>query len=121
MLYTIAVVLLILSLEAQLRCPRRRRARPGGLHAARGSSGMLGRGRGAAVARHEVEDGAHLLEHAVALGQHPAIFQRDPGALVLAVAALHLLVHALLHFALEDPRSRGLVVVGNLENVRSAI
>jgi hypothetical protein len=30
-------------------------------------------------------------------------------------------VHALLHFALENPRSRRLVVVGNLEDVRSTI
>lgn len=77
------------------------------------------RGRwGAAVARYVVEDGAHLVEHAVALRQVSAFFEGNPRALVLAVPALHLLVDALLDLALEDAGARGLVVVGDLEDVR---
>lgn len=78
---------------------------------------MLGGRRGASVAGDIVEDGPHLVEDAVALGKMAALFEGDPGALVLAIAALDLLVHALLHFALEDAGARRLVVVGHLEDV----
>lgn len=64
-----------------------------------------------------VEDGAHPVQHIVALSQSAAIFQRNPGALVLSIAALHLLVDALLDLALEDAGAGGLVVVGHLEDM----
>lgn len=38
--------------------------------------------------------------------------------LVFAISTLHLLVHALLHLALQDTRARRLVVVGDFEDVR---
>ena len=78
---------------------------------------MLGGRRRAPVAGHEVEDGSHLLEHAVAFRQHASVGERDPCALVLAVATLHFFVDALLHLALEDAGARRLVVVGYLEDV----
>ena len=78
---------------------------------------MLGRRRRAPVAGNVVEDGAHLFEHAVALGESAALIEGNPGALVLAIAALNLFVHAFLHLALEDARASGLVVVGDFEDV----
>ena len=82
---------------------------------------MLGRRWRAPVTRDVVEDGAHLVQHTIPLCQMSPLLEGYPCALVFTISTLDLLVHALLHFALEDPRSRGLVVVGNLENVRSAI
>jgi hypothetical protein len=38
--------------------------------------------------------------------------------LIFAVASLHLLMHSLLHFSLQDPRSRRLVVCRSLQDVR---
>lgn len=38
--------------------------------------------------------------------------------LIFAVSSLDLLVHALLHFALEDSRSRRLIVLSSFENMR---
>ena len=78
---------------------------------------MLGRRRRAAVARDIVEDGAHLVQDAVALCQMASLLQRYPCALVFAITTLDLFVHALLDFALEDAGSRRLVVVGYLEDV----
>lgn len=79
---------------------------------------MLWRGWRAPVAGHVVEDGAHLVQHAVALGKVSPLLERYPRALVLSIAALDLLVDALLDFALQDAGARGLVVVGHLEDVR---
>jgi hypothetical protein len=79
---------------------------------------MLGRRRRAPVAGYVVEDGAHLVQHAVALSQVPPDIQRYPCALVFAIAALHLLVHAFLYFALEDAGSGRLVVLGYLKDMR---
>jgi hypothetical protein len=90
-----------------------------GFHSVRRSRGMLRRRRWAPVARHIVEDGSHLVQHAVALGQVAPLLERYPCALVLSIAALHLLVHALLHFALEDAGPGGLIVVGYLEDMGS--
>jgi hypothetical protein len=78
---------------------------------------MFGRRRRAPVARHIVEDGAHLVQYAVALCQMAALLERYPCALVFAITALDLFMHALLDFALEDTGSGGLVVVGYLEDV----
>lgn len=80
---------------------------------------MLGRRRRAPVAGYVVEDGAHLVQHPIPLRQMSPLLEGDPSALVFAIATLHLLVHALLHFALEDTGSGGLIVVGYLEDVGS--
>ena len=78
---------------------------------------MLGRRRRAPVAGYVVEDGAHLVQHAIALCKVPPLLERYPSTLIFAIAALNLLMHALLHFALENSGSGWLVVVGYLENV----
>ena len=39
--------------------------------------------------------------------------------LIFPIASLHLLVHSLLHLSLQNPRTSRLVVVGDLENMRS--
>jgi hypothetical protein len=88
-------------------------ALPWRLHSVRRSRGMLGRRRWTPVTRHIVEDGAHLVQHAVALCKLAPLLERYPCPLVLSISALHLLVHSLLHFALEDAGSGWLVVVGN--------
>jgi hypothetical protein len=80
---------------------------------------MLGRRRRTPVAGYVVEDGAHLVQDAVALCKLAPLLKRYPCSLVLSISALHLLVHALLHFALEDTGSGGLVIVGNLEDMCS--
>jgi len=80
---------------------------------------MLGRRGWAPVARHVVEDGSHLVQDAVALGKVAPLLERYPCSLVLSVSALHLLVHAFLHFALEDTGSGRLVIFGDLQDVGS--
>lgn len=80
---------------------------------------MFGRWRRASVAGDVVEDGAHLVEDAVALCQVAAFLERNPCALVLSIAALDLLVDAFLDLALEDTGARRLVVLGYLEDVGS--
>jgi hypothetical protein len=75
---------------------------------------MLRRRRRTPVARDVVKDGAHLMQHTVALRQMTTFLERYPCALVLSISALHLLMHALLHLALQDACSRRLVIVGNL-------
>jgi hypothetical protein len=78
---------------------------------------MFRRRRRTSVSRYVVEDGQHLLEHAVALGQHAPVVQRHPGPLVLSVPALHFFVYAFLDFALEDSGTGRLVEVGDFEDV----
>lgn len=80
---------------------------------------MLGRWGRALVTGDVIEYGSHFLQHAVSLSQTAPLFERYPCALVFAIATLDLLVHALLHLALEDAGSRRLVIVGYLEDVRS--
>ena len=79
---------------------------------------MLGRRRRTPVARYVVENGAHLVQHTVALRKMPPLLQRDPSTLVFAIATLNLFMHTLLHLALEDSGSGGLVIVGYFEDVR---
>ena len=43
---------------------------------------------------------------------------RYPLTLIFPIATLNLLVNAFLHLTLENPRPRGLVIVGYLQDVR---
>lgn len=78
---------------------------------------MLGRRWRAPVAWYIVENGSHLFQDAIALCKVATFLKWNPCALILSIATLHLLVNALLHFALEDTGSGRLVVIGYLEDV----
>jgi hypothetical protein len=95
---------------------------------------MLGGGRGAIIARNELEDGAKLLIDIVALRQSLTTLKRDPGTfqmsvmllltiaqciltLVFAISALNFLMDIFLDLPLEDSCARGLVEPGGFEDM----
>ena len=80
---------------------------------------MLRRRRRASVAGDEIEDGRDAIEYAMLLGKRTTFCQRDPCALVFAIAALDFLVYALLHFSFQDSGSCWFVKAGNLQDVSS--
>ena len=53
----------------------------------------------------------------VSFGKFDSNVERDPGALVLAVASLDFFVDALLDFALENTRSLGFVEADDFEDL----
>ena len=79
---------------------------------------MLGSRRRAAVARDVVEDLGDALEYAMLLREHATFIQGNPCALIFAISALDLLMHALLHLAFEDSGPCRFIEAGDLQNVR---
>lgn len=69
------------------------------------------------ITSHVVENVEDAIQNTVLFCQGPTLAQRDPCALVFAIAALDLLMHALLHLSLQDSRSCWFVEAGDLQNV----
>ena len=66
----------------------------------------------------EFEDGRQYAVHTIPLRKRSSIVERNPGALILSIAALHLFVNPLLYISLQYPRPRRLVVIAHFQDMR---